>query len=264
MIDIHNHVIYEFDDGPRSLDESLALLKSAAEQGITDVFATSHFNEIVNKKLEDDYFAKLKILREKVQETNIPVRLYPGSEMFFHHYIHQTLRKIRVGTLAESNCYVLMEFPLYLMPVGVEDTLFNLRMDGFIPIIAHPERYSSLHNKPEKILNFIRHGGLLQVNVGSALGSFGRKCQKIAMWLLENQYVHFLASDAHLPNGRGFRLAEAAEELEKDLDKSYIEQIVRENPQKIIDNQTMEAFTLPEEEPQKSFFEQVRKKLKLI
>jgi protein-tyrosine phosphatase len=248
MIDIHNHVIYEFDDGPRSLDESLELLKAAADQGITDVFATSHFNEIVNNTLEDDYFAKLDT----------------GSEMFFHHYIHQTLRKIRVGTLADSNRYVLMEFPLYLMPAGVEEALFNLRLHGFIPIIAHPERYSPLYSKPEKILNFIRHGGLLQVNVGSALGSFGRPCQRISMWLLENRYVHFLASDAHSPKGRGFRLAQAVEELEKHLDKSYIEQIVKENPQKIIDNQTMEALTLPEEVPQMSLFERMWKRFKFI
>jgi len=262
MIDIHNHVIYKFDDGPKTLDESIELLKMAADQGITDVFATSHFNEVVNKDQEDDYFTKLNHLQETLKEQKIPIRLYSGSEMFFHHYIHQTLAKLNVGTLAKTNHYVLMEFPLYLMPVGAEETLFNLTMEGYRPIIAHPERYSALHNHPEKILHFIRHGGLLQVNAGSVLGGFGRTVQKISLWLIENQYAHFLASDAHSPNGRGFKLAEAVAALEKDFDKDYIQTLVYDNPQKIIDNVIMEPLTLPEEEPEKGFLQRVRERLK--
>lgn len=262
MIDIHNHIIYKFDDGPKTLDESIEMLKMAVDQGITDVFATSHFNEVVNQEQEDDYFTKLDHLRETLRDKNIPVRLYSGSEMFFHHYIAQTLTKRRVGTLAETNRYVLMEFPLYLMPVGAEETLFNLTMEGYRPIIAHPERYSALHNHPEKILHFIRHGGLLQVNTGSVLGKFGRTVQKISLWLIENRYVHFLASDAHSPEGRGFRLAEAVATLEKDFDKNYIQTLVKDNPQKIIDNVMIEPLTLPEEEPEKGFIQRVRERLK--
>ena len=264
MIDIHNHVIYQFDDGPKNLDESLEMLKQAADQGITDVFATSHFNEVVSQKMETDYFSKLEILRKELREKEIALRLHSGSEMFFHHYMNSTLKKVKVGTLAESNLYVLMEFPLYLMPVGAEETLFNLTMEGYIPIIAHPERYSALHAKPEKILNFIRHGGLLQVNAGSILGGFGRTVQKISMWLLENQYAHFIASDAHSPNGRRFKLAEVVAELEKNLDKTYLDQLVRDNPRKIIDNEVMEALTLPEAEPPKGFLQRVKTRLKLI
>lgn len=263
MIDIHNHIIYQFDDGPKSLDESLEMLKKASDQGITDVFATSHFNEVVNPQMEADYFAKLENLRKELQQKGIALRLHSGSEMFFHHYIHTTLKKIKVGTLTGSNLYLLMEFPLYLMPAGVEETLFNLTMDGYIPIIAHPERYSALHQKPEKILNFIRHGGLLQVNAGSVLGGFGRTVQKISMWLLENRYVHFVASDAHSPTGRSFKLAEVTAELEKNLDKSYLQQLVRDNPRKIIDNVIIEPISLPEPEPQKSLFQRVKTRLKL-
>lgn len=263
MIDIHNHVIYAFDDGPKTLDESLEMLKQAAGQGITDVFATSHFNEIIREESIADYFSKLEILQGELRKREIALRLHPGSEMFFHHYLHQTVKKLRTGALAGTNLYVLLELPLYLMPVGVEETLFNLRMEGFIPVIAHPERYSALHQKPEKILNFIRLGGLLQVNAGSALGGFGRTVQKIALWLLENQYAHFLASDAHSPRGRGFKLAETLKELEKNLDKTYLQKLVQDHPQKIINNEILEPLTLPEPEPRKGFLQRVKERLKL-
>lgn len=265
MIDIHNHVIFEFDDGAKSLEESLDMLKMAADQGISDVFATSHFNEVLNPKMEEDYFRKLKVLQEETQQHGIPVRVHSGSEIFFHHYMEQTIKKRRTSTLGDQGLYVLMEFPLYLLPSGVEETLFKLNMEGYIPIVAHPERYSALHERPEKILNFIRFGGLLQVNAGSLLGDFGRTVKKIATWLVENQYVHFIASDAHSKGGRSFKLAKAAAMLEEHCDKSYIESIVTHNPQKIIDHEKLEKLTIPETAPpsENSLLQRVKQRLRL-
>ncbi len=266
MIDIHNHIIYQFDDGPRSLEESLEMLKMASDQGITDVFATSHFSEMVPEELEEDYFQKLEILRREVRDQEIGIRLHSGSEIFFHHYMLETVKQIRVSTLGGLEKYVLMEFPLFLMPTGVEDTLYRLTMEGFIPIVAHPERYSALHNNPRKILNFIKFGGLLQVNAGSVLGEFGRTVKKIAMWLLENQLVHFIGSDAHSPSGgRTFKLLQAAHELEAHLDKAYINALVETNPRCIIDNIKLEKMEIPEAEPEPAgFLSRVRRRIKFI
>ncbi len=265
MIDIHNHIIFKFDDGPKSLEESLEMLKIAADQGITDVFATSHFTEIVDVEVERIYFERLDILRSEVEKNNLKMRLFSGSEIFFHHFIHDTVKKTRVATLCDQNKYILMEFPLYLLPTGAEDALYRLTMDGYLPIIAHPERYSALHNHPQKILNFIKYGGLLQVNAGSILGDFGRTAKKISMWLLENKFVHFIGSDAHSPDGRTFKLKKAALELEEYLDKDYIQDLVQNNPQKIIDNIDMETVELPEVAPEpQGFMQRFKKKLKFL
>jgi protein-tyrosine phosphatase len=265
MIDIHNHIIFDFDDGPKKLDESLEMLKIAADQGITEVFATSHFNELIPSNVEDIYFERLNILREKVIEHNIPVNLYSGSEIFFHHLIHETVKKSRVTTLGNQNKYVLMEFPMYLIPNGIEEALYRLSMEGYIPIIAHPERYTSMHSRPEKLLNFIKFGGLLQVNAGSILGEFGKPCQKTAMWLLEQKVVHFIASDAHAPVGRAFKLAKAARALQDNFDQDYIDELVEKNARKIIQNRELEPKQLPEE-PQKpkSFFERLKVRFNLL
>ena len=264
MIDIHNHIIFDFDDGPRTLEESLEMLKIAADQGITEVFATSHFTEVISKDVENTYFERLNILREKVVEHNIPVNLYSGSEIFFHHFIHETVKKGRVTTLGNQNKYVLMEFPMYLMPNGVEEALYRLSMEGYIPIIAHPERYTTMHSRPEKLLNFVQYGGLLQVNTGSILGDFGKPCQKTAMWLLEQRVVHFIASDAHAPTGRAFKMEKAVKALQGHFDQDYIDELVERNARKIIQNRELEPKQIPDE-PQKpkSFLERLKVRFNL-
>ena len=265
MIDIHNHVIYEFDDGPGSRQEALDMLRVAADQGISDVFATSHFSEYITDAQEADYFTKLSLLQSTLVDKQIPITLHSGSELFFHPFLEKTARERRGARLTGEGRYILFELPLYLMPKGVEETLFQLQMSNWQPIVAHPERYSALHDKPHKILKFIQFGGLLQVNAGSVLGEFGRTVQRIAMWLLENEYVHFLGSDAHKPTGRTFKLSDATEALREHLDPDYIRALTGGNAAKIIEGERIEPLTLPEETPSaKGFLSRVRDRLKFI
>ncbi|RMG61228.1 MAG: hypothetical protein D6715_14050, partial [Calditrichaeota bacterium] len=95
MIDIHNHVVFKFDDGPQSLEEALEMLRMAHQQGISAVFATSHFAENISEDLEGEYFKKLEQLREAAKENDIPVAVYSGAELFFHHYLEQTIKNHR-------------------------------------------------------------------------------------------------------------------------------------------------------------------------
>lgn len=265
MIDIHNHIIFRFDDGPKTINESLDMLRMASDQGISDVFATSHFNEMIPMETEEDYFNKLALLREEADKNDISIRLHSGSEMFYHHFMDKTVASSRVTTLADQKQYILMEFPMFLMPTGVEDTVFKLTMDDYIPIIAHPERYSVIIEKPEKIVLFIRYGGLLQVNAGSLLGDFGRRVQKIAINLVEKKMVHFIASDAHSTQGRAFKLRQAHEFMEQYVDKEYLKELVVSNPLAILKRERLKNVALPdlelENEPS-GFLSRVKKRFK--
>ena len=247
MIDIHNHIIYDFDDGPETLEKSLEMLQIAADQGITDVFATSHFNELIRPEMEHDYFKKLQILRSRVEQAGIRIKLHSGGEMMYHHYIPDTVKTSRVGTLGQKGLYVLMEFPMFLMPTGAEEAIFKLSMENFLPIIAHPERYTSVMESPEKALKFIKYGALLQVNCGSVLGDFGKTVQNAAMWLIERELVHFLGSDAHAPKGRSFKMKAAADYLQGQVEDCYIEKLVRGNAEAIITNDPLDKVEYDEE-----------------
>ncbi len=262
MIDIHNHLIPRFDDGPQSLEESIEMLRQAREQGITDVFATSHFNELIPKELEKEYFDKLGELREEVMTRGISINIYSGSENFYHHYVDKTIKSSKVTSLGGFGQYILIEFPMFQMPDGVEDVLFRLSVDSYIPIIAHPERYNAILGKPARALDFIRYGGLLQVNGGSILGQFGRDVQKVALELLKQQLVHFVASDAHSPDGRTFVLRQVFEFLKNELPGDYLKELLYTNPRAIIDEIRIEKVNLPEKTGKESFFTRLKKRLR--
>jgi protein-tyrosine phosphatase len=246
MIDIHNHVIYKFDDGPKSLKESLKMLQIAEGQGISDVFATSHFKEIIRPEEESDYFEKLKILQQEAADNNISVNIHSGGELFYSLFMNKVVKQHKVATLAGLGQYILMEFSLFIMPSGVEDVLFKLTMDGFIPIIAHPERYPSIRKNPYKALDYLRFGAIYQMNAGSILGSFGKDIQKVSMWMLENKLVHFISSDAHTIKNRTFRMQEAAAALKPHLDENYIADLVENNARKILNSEKIEKVKIPD------------------
>jgi protein-tyrosine phosphatase len=262
MIDIHCHLIPEFDDGPKSYDESLEMLRQAADQGIRQVFATSHFNEWIPAQIETEYFFKLAELREKTAAKNIQVTIHSGAEIFYHHYVENTVKTGKVTTLGNWGQYVLIEFPMFQMPEGAEDVLFRLTAEKYIPIIAHPERYAVIIDRPQRIENFIKFGGILQLNGGSVLGHFGKDIQKLALLLLENQWIHFIASDAHAPNGRTFILRKVYEQLKEKLPEEYLQNILFNHQKQIIDRLILEPVKLPEEEEKSGLFQQIKRRFK--
>jgi protein-tyrosine phosphatase len=262
FIDIHNHLIPQFDDGPRTMDESLRMLKQAEDQGITDVFATSHFTEIISEEVEKTYFRKLESLREEAIRRGIRVNLYSGSEIFFHQQVESTVVSSKVGTLGGYGQYILLEFPMFQMPNGIEEVLFNLSANNYIPIVAHPARYKTLLSQPNRILNFVHYGGLLQLNGGSILGYFGKETQKLALSFLEKRIVHFIASDAHSPDGRSFVLSDVYEFLKDKLPSGYLNEIFYKNPRCIIDRIRIDKVTLPEVTESGGFFKRLRFRFK--
>jgi protein-tyrosine phosphatase len=262
MIDIHCHLIPEFDDGPKSYDESLDMLRQAADQGIRQVFATSHFNEWIPIQIETEYFNKLTELREKVTAKNIRVTIHSGAEIFYHHYVENTVKASKVTTLGNWGQYVLIEFPMFQMPEGAEDVLFRLTAEKYIPVIAHPERYAVIIDRPRRIENFIKFGGILQLNGGSVLGHFGKEIQKLALLLLENQWIHFIASDAHAPNGRTFILRKVYEHLKDKLPEDYLQNVLYNYQKKIVDQLILEPVKLPEEQEKSGLFQQIKRHFK--
>jgi protein-tyrosine phosphatase len=261
MIDIHAHLIPQFDDGPKNLNESLDLIKSAADQGISAVFATSHFNEYIPRELETEYFEKLGELKSAVASQNLSISLYSGAEIFYHHYVSDTIRSSKVTTLGNWKQYVLIEFPMFQMPDGAEEVLFKLTAENYIPIVAHPERYIKILEKPKRLQNFIKFGGLLQVNGGSILGHFGKDVQKFAVQILEQQLVHFVASDAHSPQSRPFVLKSVYKFLQDKLPEEYLKEVLFVNQEHIIRKKSLKPVILPEPE-ESSFLDTIKRKLK--
>ncbi len=197
MIDMHSHILWGLDDGSQSLDMSVSMLRMAVEAGTTDVFATPHVNRHGIIPSWNEIMEKIETLQQKANEANIPIRIHPGAEVELNY---DTMQFIKEGSreycLAESR-YLLIELTEQSQPKQVQEMGYELMMRGFVPVLAHPERYDRIMEHPGRVLEWMQHGLLTQSNTGSFIGAFGNAVQKRAEDLMKRNMICFLGSDAH-------------------------------------------------------------------
>lgn len=241
MIDIHSHILPGIDDGARSMDESIEILKKAQKCGITDIIVTPHYitgskyivNNIDKKNL-------LNSLKREIKKRNINIKLYLGNEVYIENNIIELKESGEISTLNNSK-YLLFELPLNYEFNGVEDIIFNLRCKKIIPIIAHPERYAYLKKNPSLIKDIIDAGALLQCNIGSFFGMYGNDAKKTAMLFLKHNMITFISSDTHRRNNNYYeKIEELKELLKKHISEEEIDNLLGENARKILKKEIIE------------------------
>lgn len=197
MVDTHNHILFDIDDGCRNIEESITLLKQMEKLGFNKIILTPHYikgTKYTANNDEKEY--KLNQLKEKIKENKINIELYLGNEIFITDNIIELLKNDNVSSINISR-YVLIELPFENEIIGLVDILYELRYIGLIPIIAHPERYAYFQNDFSKIEILKEEGTLFQVNYSSVLGFYGKKAKKTIKYLLKNGYVDFFGTDIH-------------------------------------------------------------------
>lgn len=238
MIDLHSHILPELDDGSQSLQESLAMARMAVDSGITAVVATPHCIDDRSREVYEAW----ELLREAIEENEIPLKLFPGMEIFG---TFQTVRLLQEGRLLTLNGsrYPLIEFSFH--STGEEETqiLRSICKAGFRPIVAHPERYAYVQRDPRLLNRWYRMGCLLQVNRGSLLGRFGRNAQQTAFELVDRGFAAAVASDAHSFRMRTPWMEDVQELLEKEFSLRCARMLLKDNPQKILKNEDILPVT---------------------
>jgi protein-tyrosine phosphatase len=233
MIDIHHHCLPGVDDGPRSLSEAVELCRMAADEGIETIVATPHVLRGRWKNTSRvQLTAILDELRGKIGETP---HIVLGSEYFFAHDMDEMLRGQSIIPLADSR-YVLVEFASHAVPPLVRDPLYHVQLDGWIPVIAHPERNIVFQSKPEFLASLIRIGVKTQVTTGSVMGEFGPEAQAAAIDWLKRGWVHFMATDAHNETKRPPRFRAARERVVDLVGEQTAQALFVDNPKSIVEN----------------------------
>ena len=200
MTDIHSHVIFDIDDGCKNLEESIALLKEMKKAGFDNVIATPHY--IANSEYNSNNknkLAQMKAIKKEIAKQKLDINIYLGNEVFINDQIANDIKKGNIYTLNNSK-YLLFEIPFHSQILNLNDILHELRIAGFIPILAHPERYDFFQDNPQLIDQLKEEGLLLQCNYGSILGFYNKKSKKLMKYLLKKRYVDYLGTDVHRLN----------------------------------------------------------------
>jgi protein-tyrosine phosphatase len=238
IVDIHNHIIFDVDDGPQNLDISMEMLRQAVKNKITDIVATPHQLEIdqVAKGHERQHkiIANFNKLKEEVAKEELPLKLYLGGELYFTTYVVNA-KDIPFFTYENIGKYVLVEFSLSWHPEGYKEVFYELLQNGCTPVLAHPERYSYFWEIADDIIDLVKMGALLQVNAGSLLGYQGTQALFISEMLVREGLAHVIASDAHRPRRTmGFNMPRAVETYKAKYPRINFDPLISDNPLKIV------------------------------
>ena len=231
MVDIHAHILPSLDDGSRSLEETLRMAKMAVSSGIRHMAATSHGN-FYDYSLED-YRVVFQKAQKALTTEQIPLKLYPGMEIFLDEDAFFLLEKKELLSL-NSTDYLLVEFDFEEQPEKVVDRIKRLQNKGWRIVLAHPERYRFIQKDPELACYLSETGCVLQVNGGSLLGDFGRTCERMALRFLEEGIVGAIASDAHDMEYRTPSVGRICRFLESFYEPAAVKLWMSENPSRIL------------------------------
>lgn len=243
MIDIHAHILPEVDDGSYNLVESLRMIKMAYASGVTAMAATPHCNipGAFRNYASEELLSKFYELQKAVEQSDLPVQIFSGMEIFATGQMPRYLEEGKVWTLNGTK-YFLTEFDFHENPEFCMMILEDCHDAGFIPVIAHPERYFFVQECPEIVYEWFCQGYGIQINKGSLLGKFGQRAQIMAELLLQHGLVSCVASDAHSARQRTPHMQEAEQYLRKNFGSDYTRLVTEVNPERILRGEKLERL----------------------
>ena len=236
MIDLHTHILPGLDDGASSWEDALEMAQMAVDSGVTVLAATSHSN--LPHQREDiwveTYNRCLERLKRLLMEEKIPLQLAAGMEIFASDDVVQKLKRGMLLTLNQTR-YVLVEFPMDVPAFKIYQVMDRLLEGGYLPVLAHPERYHCVQHIRAHIYEWQQMGVVIQVNKGSILGRFGETVRQIADSILRHRLAAVAASDAHSPVWRTTSMDLLAGTLERKYGESCPWLLLEENPGRILE-----------------------------
>lgn len=232
MIDFHSHILPQTDDGSISIEETINILKEAKQVGFTKVISTSHYLEGYYESNQKERNELLK----KIKQENVEVELYLGSEIYISENMIEFLKDKKASSINNSR-YVLFELPMGNETMLAKEMIYRLIENNYVPVIAHPERYSYVQDNPEYVEELLQMGAMFQANYGSVIGLYGKKAEKTVKKLLKENLIQFLGSDVHREEHVYILIPKILKKLKKIISSEKLEEITNINPQKVLDNE---------------------------
>jgi len=235
VIDLHSHILPGIDDGASDLSVALEMARASVADGVTVMACTPHILPGLYHNTGPQIRQATLDLQQALDREGIPLRLVTGADVHMVPDLVAGLRSGRLLSLADSR-YVLVEPPHHVAPVKLEDFFFNLVVTGYVPVLTHPERLSWIEAQYPTMQRLVRGGVWMQITAGSLDGSFGRTAQYWANRMLDEGYVHILATDAHDTGRRPPTLSKGRDLAAKRVGALEAEHLVVTRPSSILDD----------------------------
>ena len=209
----------------------------AHKSGTKDIVATPHFCRGYGETTYDEVKNLVEEFNKLAKGEGLDINIHYGQEVYYSEQIIDDYKSGVIGTINNSR-YMLIELPMRSFDRDTLEVIYEIQVKGVIPILAHPERYRPIIEKPERINKFIKEGFLFQMNAGSIEGQFGNSVKKTAEILLANNIYNFIGSDAHNDTNRCTGIANGIELAKK---KSKInKELFRESGRRLLNNEDID------------------------
>ena len=241
MIDIHSHIIFDVDDGPKTLEDSRRLLEESYRQGVRTIISTSHRRKGMFETPEEKIAANFKQVQELAKQVADDLTVLYGAEIY---YTSDILKKLEEGTFPSlgGTKYVLIEFSMSTPYKDIHSALGNVIRLGMTPVVAHIERYHCLENDEDRVSELINMGCYMQVNSSNVLkprlfGDRYKFMKKRVQFFLERDLVHFVASDMHNLDDRPPYMQKAYQIVAKKYGAERAEELFKTNQEILLSNE---------------------------
>lgn len=238
LCDLHTHILPGVDDGAQSLEQALEMLENAVASDVSTLVMTPHCNVPgvegnYRSRLMEERFAQVRQAAEK-----LPIDIALGAEVRVTEELPALLQSERVYTLNGSR-YLLTEFPVDFPQAGFSDALKRILALGYIPLVAHPERYFAVWDRPGMVEAWLDMGCHIQITGGSIVGEYGKTVAAAARFLLKNDFVACVASDAHGIHRRSNFLLDVYDHLRLYYSRQYANCLMAVNPMRVYRNESL-------------------------
>jgi protein-tyrosine phosphatase len=243
MIDIHSHIVFDVDDGPSTIEESLALIGESYHQGVRTIVSTSHRRRELFKTSEEKIYENFKQVKEAAEANFDDLTILYGGELYYNNALLEKLENHQVPRMNDTQ-FALIEFSMTTPWKEIHTSLSNVIMLGITPVVAHIERYNALENQEDRVRELINMGCYTQINSAHVLKAklFGdkyRKFKKRARYFLEKNVVHIVASDMHNLDKRPPYMDQAREIIEELYGSSRAYNLFEGNAKTLLENKDL-------------------------
>lgn len=239
MIDIHSHILPYADDGSRDMKMSVEMAEMYLKSGINTVIATPHYIGGITAPSVDNNRETLEKLRKELFKEGLDLEVFLGNEAYISMNLIRDIEEEKLLTLNGTR-YIVIELPMFDIPLYVENMIYGLLLKGYIPIIAHPERNTKIMEDPNILYNYINKGALVQLNLPSLEGRYGSKIKGTAEIFIEHKMIHFVGTDAHTNRGRSPMVNKALEILGILVSKEDFEKLTYGNARLLLDDKIID------------------------